>query len=318
VLRSNPSGPSKELYLVFKRISLLILTNLAVMAVLGVVLSVLERLGVFGPGFMQQYGRLLIIAGVFGFGGAFVSLLLSKTIAKWTTGAQVIAAPRNAAEAWLFDTVRRHAERVGIAMPEVAVYDAPEMNAFATGPSKNNSLVAVSTGLLSSMRREEVEAVLGHEVAHVANGDMVTLTLIQGVLNTFVIFFSRIIGGLVDSLLSRGEEREGPGIGYWISTIFAEIFLGILATLIVAWFSRRREFRADRGGAELAGTPSMVSALITLGRGQESHLPQSLQAFGIRGGSGGLWKLFASHPPIEQRVEALRQRGAASGKASFA
>jgi heat shock protein HtpX len=303
---------------VFKRITLLLVTNLAVMAVLGVVLAVLERLGVFGPGFMQNYGRLLIIAGVFGFGGAFVSLLLSKTIAKWTTGAKVIAAPRNAAEAWLFDTVRRHAERVSIAMPEVAIYDAPEMNAFATGPSKNNSLVAVSSGLLSSMRRDEVEAVLGHEVAHVANGDMVTLTLIQGVLNTFVIFFSRIIGGLVDSLLSRGEEREGPGIGYWISTIFAEIFLGVLATLIVAWFSRRREFRADRGGAELAGTQSMVSALLRLGRGQESHLPQSLQAFGIRGGSAGLWRLFSSHPPIEERVEALRQRGAASGKASFA
>jgi heat shock protein HtpX len=303
---------------VFKRITLLIVTNLAVMAVLSVVLQILERFGVFGGEFMAANGRLLIMAALFGFGGAFVSLLLSKTIAKWTTGAKVIDAPRNATEAWLFDTVRRHATRVGIAMPQIAVYDAPEMNAFATGPSKNNSLVAVSSGLLTSMRRDEVEAVLGHEVAHVANGDMVTLTLIQGVLNTFVIFFSRIIGRLVDGLLSGGREEEnrGPGIGYWVTTIVAELFLGVLASLIVAWFSRRREFRADRGGAELAGTPAMISALQRLGRGQESNLPQSLQAFGIRGGSSGLWRLFSSHPPIEERVTVLR--GSVSGKPSLA
>lgn len=303
---------------VFKRITLLILTNLAVMAVLGVVLRVLESAGVFGEGFMQQYGQLLVTAAIFGFGGAFISLLLSKTIAKWTTGAQVIDAPRNATEAWLFDTVRRQADRVGIKMPEIAIYDAPEMNAFATGPSKNNSLVAVSTGLLQNMRREEVEAVLGHEVAHVANGDMVTLTLIQGVLNTFVIFISRIIGRLVDGLLSRGEEENrGPGIGYWVTSIVAEICLGLVASMIVAWFSRRREFRADRGGAELAGTQAMVAALQRLSRGPESALPQSLQAFGIRSGGGGLWSLFHSHPPIEDRIRALREGAAASGQASY-
>jgi heat shock protein HtpX len=268
---------------------------------------------------MAQNGPLLVMAGLFGFGGAFISLLLSKTIAKWTTGAQVIDRPRNAVEAWLFDTVSRHAARMGIAMPEIAIYDAPEMNAFATGPSRNNSLVAVSSGLLQSMSREEVDAVLGHEVAHVANGDMVTLTLIQGVLNTFVIFFSRIIARVVDGFLSRGEGDGRPGIGYWITTFVAQIFLGFLASMIVAWFSRRREFRADRGGADLAGTPAMVSALRRLGRGRESHLPEALQAFGIRGGvAGGLRRLFSSHPPIEERIRALSAQSAATSKASYA
>ena len=299
----------------FKRIALLIVTNLAIMVVLGVVLTVLQATGILSPDFMRSHGGLLVMAVLFGFGGAFISLLLSKTIAKWTTGAKVIDAPRNATESWLFDTVRRHADRVGITMPEVAIYDAPDMNAFATGPSRNNSLVAVSTGLLENMRREEVDAVLGHEVAHVANGDMVTLTLIQGVLNTFVIFFSRIIGGLIDRVLSRGEEDEGPGIGYFVSTMVAQIFLGVLASLIVAWFSRRREFRADRGGAELAGTAAMVAALQRLGRSEPSHLPQAMQAFGI---NGGLASWFSSHPPIEQRVKALREQGGAAQKASFA
>jgi heat shock protein HtpX len=298
---------------VFKRITLFLLTNFAILLVLQVVLRVLEHFGVFGTdGLLRSHGPLMVMALLFGFGGSFISLFMSKAIAKWTTGAKVIEQPRNEAEAWLVETVRQHATRAGIGMPEVAIYDAPDMNAFATGPSKNNSLVAVSTGLLQGMRRDEVSAVLGHEVAHVANGDMVTLTLIQGVLNTFVIFFSRIIGGMIDKVLSRGEEEErGPGIGYWVATFAAEIVLGILATLIVAWFSRRREFRADRGGADLAGTPAMVNALRRLGAGEPSHLPQSMQAFGISGGGGGLMALFRSHPPIDERVRALQDAGAA-------
>jgi heat shock protein HtpX len=293
---------------VFKRIGLLIATNFAILAVLSVVLKVLEGLGVFGEaGVWQQYGPLLVMAGMFGFGGAFISLFISKWVAKWTTGAQVISSPRNADEAWLLETVRRQAERVGIKMPEVAVYDAPEMNAFATGPSRNNSLVAVSTGLLRSMRREEVEAVLGHEVAHVANGDMVTLTLIQGVLNTFVIFLSRVVGNIVDGFLRRDEESSGPGIGYWITVIVAEIAFGILAHIIVAWFSRRREFRADAGGASLAGTPAMMNALRRLGRNSESTLPESVAAFGISG-RRRISALFSSHPPIEERIARLQER----------
>ncbi len=293
----------------FKRITLFLVTNLAVLLVLSVVLKVLEHFGVFGPGFMRAYGPLMVMAAVMGFGGSFISLFLSKTIAKWTTGAQVIEAPRNDSEAWLLDTVRRQAERAGIGMPEVAVYDSPDMNAFATGATKNSSLVAVSTGLLQGMRREEVEAVLGHEISHVANGDMVTLTLIQGVLNTFVIFFARIIGGLIDSVLSRGdEERRGSGIGYWVTVMFTELVLGILASIIVAWFSRRREFRADSGGADLAGTRAMVSALQRLGRGREpEQLPESLRAFGIRG--GGVLSLLSTHPPLEERIRVLNERG---------
>jgi heat shock protein HtpX len=251
---------------VFKRLGLLIVTNFAILMVLSVVLKTLEALGVFGDGGLwTSYGPLLVMATLFGFGGAFVSLFISKWVAKWTTRAQVLERPRTADEAWLLETVRRHADAAGIAMPEVAVYDAPEMNAFATGPSRNNSLVAVSTGLLRSMRREEVEAVLGHEVAHVANGDMVTLTLIQGVLNTFVIFLSRVIGGLVDGFLNRDGQRSGPGIGYWVTVIVMEIALGIGAHVIVAWFSRRREFRADAGGASLAGPGAMINALKRLG-----------------------------------------------------
>jgi heat shock protein HtpX len=294
---------------VFKRIGLLLATNLAILLVLSVVLKVLEGFGVFGTeGLVHKYGPLLVMAAVFGFGGAFISLAISKWVAKWTTGAKVIASPRNATEAWLLSTVRQHAERAGIAMPEVAIYDAPEMNAFATGPSRNNSLVAVSTGLLNSMEKREVEAVLGHEIAHVANGDMVTLTLIQGVLNTFVIFFARVIGGLVDSFLrGRDEERSGPGIGYWISVMVAEVVLGVAAHLVVAWFSRRREYRADQGGASLAGTQAMVNALRRLGRNQDSSLPAAVKSFGISGKRSTLSTLFASHPPIEDRIRVLEQ-----------
>jgi heat shock protein HtpX len=297
-----------------KRFGLLIVTNLAILFVLNIVLTILQRAGVFGGSEVwSAYGPLMVMAAAFGFGGAFISLFISKWMAKWTTGAKVIDTPRNEAEAWLLETVRRQAQQAGIKTPEVAVYDAPELNAFATGPSKNNSLVAVSTGLLRGMERKEVEAVLGHEVSHVANGDMVTLTLIQGVLNTFVIFFSRIIGGLVDSALRRDEEERGPGIGYWVATIAAEIVLGILATLIVAWFSRRREYRADRGGAALAGSGNMIAALRRLGGDEQSTLPQSVAAFGINGAGGGLAGLFRSHPPIAERIEALKnqQQGAA-------
>ena len=293
-----------------KRFGLLIVTNLAILFVLNIVLLVLERAGVFkGSEVWSSYGPLMVMAAMFGFGGAFISLLISKWMAKWTTGAQVIESPRNSTEAWLLETVRRQAQQAGIGMPEVAVYDAPEMNAFATGPSRNNALVAVSTGLLHQMDRNEVEAVLGHEVSHIANGDMVTLTLIQGVLNTFVIFFSRIIGGLVDSALRGRDERGGRGIGYWVATIAAEILLGILASLIVAWFSRRREYRADRGGATLSGTNNMISALRRLGANEESQLPQSMAAFGINGArGGGLAAFFRSHPPIAERIAALKNQ----------
>jgi heat shock protein HtpX len=292
----------------FKRIVLFVVTNLAILVVLNIVLVILEQAGVFGQsGLARQYGPLMVMSALFGFGGAFISLLLSKWIAKWTTGAQVIESPRNASEAWLLETVRRQAQVAGIGTPEVAVYDAPEMNAFATGATKNSSLVAVSTGLLRQMERPELEAVLGHEMSHIANGDMVTLTLIQGVLNTFVIFFSRIIGGIIDSALRTRGDR-GRGFGYYIAVFASEIVLGILATLIVMWFSRRREFRADRGGATLAGSRSMVNALKRLSRNEESSLPESLAAFGVSG-RGGLIGLLRSHPPIEDRIRALEAAG---------
>lgn len=292
-----------------KRVVLFVMTNLAVMVVLGVVVNVLGL-----NRFITQSGlNLPVLFGfalVFGMGGSFISLLASKWIAKMSTGAQVIDQPRNAAEQWLVETVRRQAAQAGIGMPEVAIFQAPEPNAFATGASRNNALVAVSTGLLQSMDRDEIEAVLGHEVSHVANGDMVTLTLIQGVVNTFVIFLARIIGFFVDRALagnSEGEER-GPGIGYWISSMIAEIFLGILASIIVMWFSRQREFRADAGGASLAGRQKMIDALEKLRRAsQPSHLPAEMSAFGIRGG-GGLSRLFMTHPPLEERIAALRKQ----------
>ena len=290
---------------VLKRVGLLIVTNLAIVTVLSVVLGVLEASGVFGEaGLMRQYGPLLVMASVLGFGGAFVSLAMSKQIAKWTTGAKVIVTPNTPTERWLVETVARFADKAGIATPEVAVYDAPDLNAFATGPSRNNALVAVSTGLLRGMQREEAEAVLGHEVAHIANGDMVTLTLIQGVLNTFVIFLSRIIGGIVDSLLRGRDERGGGGIGYFIAVLVSQVLLGIGASVIVAWFSRRREFRADAGGAALAGKAAMIAALERLGRGEGSALPESVEAFGINGGK--LTSLLSTHPPLEARIAALR------------
>jgi heat shock protein HtpX len=294
---------------VFKRISLFILTNIAILVAINVVLMLLRAFGIFDAvGTFGSYGPLLLMSAVVGFSGSVISLLISKWMAKWSTGAKVIESPRSEAERWLVDTVARHANRAGIKMPEVAIYDSPDMNAFATGPSRNNSLVAVSTGLLQQMRRDELDAVLGHEIAHVANGDMVTLTLIQGVLNTFVFFFSRIIGGLVDSMLrGRDEESHGPGMGYWIATIAAEIGLGLLAMLIVQWFSRRREFRADEGGASLAGRGNMVNALRRLSGSQESNLPESMAAFGITPRrSGGVLSLFSSHPPIEERIARLQ------------
>jgi heat shock protein HtpX len=292
---------------VFKRIALFVVTNLAIMFVLNIVLLALEHAGVFGEsGLSRQYGPLMVMSVMFGMGGSFISLLISKWMAKRAMGVQVIESPRNSTEAWLVETVRRQSQAAGIGMPEVGIYDGPEMNAFATGASKNSSLVAVSSGLLQQMDRKEVEAVLGHEVSHIANGDMVTLTLIQGVLNTFVIFFSRILGGLIDSALRSRDDRGGRGIGYFVAVMACELVLGILATIIVAWFSRRREFRADQGGASLEGKQAMASALRRLGRNEESSLPESLAAFGVSGGGGGvLGRLFRTHPPIEERIRAL-------------
>ena len=286
-----------------KRIILFVATNLAIVLVLGIVASLLgvnRYLTANG----LNLGALLGFALIMGFGGAFISLLLSKPIAKWSAGVQLITEPRNADEAWIVDTVRRFADKAGIGMPEVGVFEG-EPNAFATGAFKNNALVAVSTGLLQGMTREEVEAVIGHEVAHIANGDMVTMTLIQGVMNTFVVFLSRVIGYAVDSFLRRNDsENTGPGIGYWVTTIVLDIVLGFLAAIIVAWFSRQREFRADRGAADLMGRKQpMVNALARLGGMVPGQLPQGLQALGITSGVG---KLFSTHPPIEERIAALQ------------
>jgi heat shock protein HtpX len=294
-----------------KRVLLFVLTNLAVLVVLGIVVNVLG-VGQFISRSGIDLSSLFVFAAVFGMGGSFISLAISKWIAKRSTGAQVIEQPRSPTEQWLVQTVRTQANRAGIGMPEVAIYEAPEPNAFATGASRNNALVAVSTGLLQSMNEDEVEAVLGHEISHVANGDMVTLTLIQGVLNTFVIFFARIVGFVVDRALSSSNEEEyqGPGIGFWITSMIAEIIFGILASVIVMWFSRQREFRADSGGAQLAGRQKMIAALERLRRiAEPSHLPSEMAAFGINGGLGdGLKKLFMSHPPLEERIAALRAR----------
>jgi heat shock protein HtpX len=247
---------------------------------------------------------LLIFSAVFGMGGSFISLAMSKWTARRMTGAQVISQPRNEAEAWLVELVSRQAQAAGIGMPEVAIYDAPDMNAFATGMSRNKALVAVSTGLLRSMRRDEVEAVLGHEITHVANGDMVTLALIQGVVNTFVIFLSRVIGHVVDRVVFKVERGHGPA--FWITTIVAQVVLGILASVIVMWFSRQREFRADAGGANLAGRQKMIDALKRLqtASGQEP-LPDQLAAFGISGRVDGIKRLFMTHPPLSERIAAL-------------
>ena len=286
-----------------KRIALFLLTNIAVVAVLGVVASLLgvnRYLTANG----LNLGALLGFAFIMGFGGAIISLLISKPMAKWTSGVQIINEPRNADEAWIVDTVRRFADKAGIGMPEVGIYEG-EANAFATGAFKNSALVAVSTGLLEGMTREEVEAVIGHEVAHVANGDMVTMTLIQGVMNTFVVFLSRVIGYAVDSFLRKNDENNsGPGIGYMITTLVLDVLLGFVASMIVAWFSRQREFRADAGAAQLMGNRQpMVNALARLGGMVPGQLPQSVQAMGITGNIG---KLFSSHPPIEERIAALQ------------
>ncbi len=290
-----------------KRIVLFLATNLAIVLVLSISLrllgveSILDQQGVG-----LDLNALLIFALVFGFGGSFISLAISKWTAKRMTGAQVIETPQNQTEVWLVETVRRQAEAAGIGMPEVAIYDAPEINAFATGASRNNALVAVSTGLLRNMNTDEAEAVLAHEVSHIANGDMVTLALIQGVVNTFVIFLSRVIGNLVDRVVFKNEQGHGPA--FWITTIIAELVLGILASIIVMWFSRQREFRADAGGARLAGREKMIAALERLRQNAGPvTLPDQLTAFGIAGGIGdGLKRLFMSHPPLEERIQALR------------
>ncbi|MXR36900.1 protease HtpX [Craterilacuibacter sinensis] len=291
-----------------KRVFLLIATNIAVMLVLSVAAQLLG-LNRFMTGNGLNLTTLLGFSALMGFGGAFISLAMSKTIAKWSTRAQVITQPANETERWLVGKVASLADRAGIAMPEVAIYEGAP-NAFATGATKNSSLVAVSTGLLSSMTHEEVEAVLAHEVAHIANGDMVTLTLIQGVVNTFVFFLARVVGYLVDSFLRKNdEESSGTGIGYFITVIVCEIVFGILASVIVAWFSRQREFRADAGAARLMGSPApMAAALRRLGGIEPGALPQNMAASGIAGGGGGLMAMFASHPSIEARLAALGAR----------
>ena len=287
-----------------KRIALFLLTNVAVVVVLGIVANLLG-VNRFLTANGLNLGALLGFAFIMGMGGAFISLLMSKPMAKMSMGVKIINEPQNADEAWIVNTVRNFADKAGIAMPEVGIYEG-EPNAFATGAFKNSSLVAVSTGLLHGMTREEVEAVIGHEVAHVANGDMVTMALIQGVMNTFVVFLSRVIGYAVDSFLRRGDDQQnsGPGIGYMISTVVLDILFGVLASIIVAWFSRQREFRADAGAAQLMGRKQpMVNALYRLGGMHPGALPQNMQAMGITGGIG---KLFSSHPPIEERVAALQ------------
>ena len=286
-----------------KRIILFVLTNLAVVLVLGVVASLL---GV--NRFLTSNGldltALLGFALIMGFGGAFISLLISKPVAKWSSGVQVIAQPSNADEKWLVDTVQKLADKSGIGMPEVGIFEG-DPNAFATGAFKNSALVAVSTGLLQNMNHDEIEAVLAHEVAHIANGDMVTMALIQGVMNTFVVFLSRVVGYAVDSFLRKNDsENTGPGMGYWITTIVLDIVLGFAAAIVVAWFSRQREFRADAGAAELMGRKQpMMNALARLGGLHTAELPKSMAAMGIAGGIG---QLFSTHPPIEERIEALK------------
>jgi heat shock protein HtpX len=288
-----------------KRIFLFLVTNLAVVALLSLVIFIIER--VFGVRLAGGgTGGLLVFAAVMGFGGALISLALSKWTAKRMMGVQVITAPQTEAERWLVSTVKRLADQAHVGMPEVGVFDAAEMNAFATGARRNAALVAVSSGLLRNMSRPQIEAVLGHEMSHVANGDMVTLALLQGVLNTFVIFLARIIGSIIDRALFK-NEREESGIGFFLTTMVAQIVLGILASMIVSWYSRRREFRADRGGADLAGTGSMISALEALKRSHGEPMPPQMQAFGINTGStSGFMRLFMSHPPLDERIAALQ------------
>jgi heat shock protein HtpX len=288
-----------------KRILLFLATNLAIVVLLGIVLRLLGVESILDEsGTGLNLGALLIFAAVFGFAGSFISLAISKWSAKRMMGVRVITQPANTAESWLVNTVRNQAQQAGIGMPEVGVFDSPEPNAFATGARRDAALVAVSTGLLQSMSQQEVEAVLAHEVSHVANGDMVTLALIQGVVNTFVIFLARVIGHTVDRVVFRNEDGHGPA--FWITTIVAELVLGLLATIIVMWFSRQREFRADAGGARLAGRQHMIGALERLRQRHAGPLPDKMAAFGIAGGGGaGIKRLFMSHPPLEERIAAL-------------
>ncbi|MFQ5470429.1 MAG: protease HtpX [Gammaproteobacteria bacterium] len=289
-----------------KRVFLFLATNIAILIVLSISLRLLGF-----EGFLDQQGvdlnlnSVLLFAAVFGMGGSFISLAMSKWTAKRFTGARVIEQATNESESWLVETVKRQSQQAGIGMPEIAIYDAPDVNAFATGMSRNNALVAVSTGLMQRMSRDEVEAVLAHEVSHVANGDMITLALIQGVINTFVIFLSRVIGHVVDRVVFKTERGHGPA--FWITAIIAEIVLAVLASIIVMWFSRQREFRADSGGANLAGRGKMIAALQRLQQTvDQPHLPDQLAAFGISGGIGhGMKRLFMSHPPLEERIAAL-------------
>jgi heat shock protein HtpX len=287
-----------------KRIFLLILTNLAIMLVISIVAQVTG----LNAWLVRQGGSLeslLVLSAFFGFSGSFISLAISKWLAIRAMGVQLIQQPTSPTEQRLVETVRRLATQAGVGMPQVGVFDSPQPNAFATGPRRDNALVAVSTGLLSSMNRDQVEAVLGHEITHVANGDMVTLTLIQGVVNTFVFFLSRIIGNIVDRSVSR--DSDGEGMAYFVTVIVSQLVLGILATIIVMWFSRRREFRADAGGAALAGRERMIGALQSLQRAHDEPLPSHMSAFGISGGEGRSWtRLFMSHPPLEERIAALR------------
>ena len=287
-----------------KRVALLIATNLGVMLVLSLTASLLG-VNRFLTSNGLNLSSLLVFAMIMGFGGSFISLMMSKTMAKWSTGAQIIDTPQNEAEAWIVSVVARHAHNAGIAMPEVAVYDGPA-NAFATGPSRDNSLVAVSTGLLQSMTREEVEAVIAHEVAHVANGDMVTLTLIQGVVNTFVIFLARVVGYVVDGMFRRDNEQSGPGMAYMVTVMVCEIAFGIVASMIVMYYSREREFRADAGAAKLVGAPKMIAALERLKGNGTSTLPKEMNAMGIAGGEKD--SLLSTHPTLDNRIAALQQQ----------
>jgi heat shock protein HtpX len=286
-----------------KRILLFVLTNVLVVAVLGIVASLLG-VNRYLTGSGLNLTALMGYALVMGFGGAIISLLISKPMAKWTSGVRIINQPANQDEAWIVETVRKLADKAQIGMPEVGIFEGAP-NAFATGAFKNSALVAVSTGLLQGMTHEEIEAVIGHEVAHIANGDMVTMTLIQGVMNTFVVFLSRVISYAIDSFLRKGNDNSGPGIGYMISTVVLDIVLGFAAAMVVAWFSRHREFRADAGSAQLLGRKQpMINALARLGGMVPGELPKSVAAFGIAGGIG---KLFSTHPPMEERIAALQQ-----------
>ncbi len=290
-----------------KRVFLFVATNIAILLVLGIVLQLLgvDRI-LDEQGVGINFQALLIMSAVIGMGGSFISLAMSKWMALKMTGARIIDQPRNSAESWLLSTVERQARQAGIGMPQVGIYDSASMNAFATGMNKNNALVVVNTGLLNGMSQDEVEAVLGHEVSHIANGDMVTLTLIQGVVNTFVFFLARVIGVLVDRAVFKVERGHGPG--YIITVIVAQLVLGVLASIIVFWFSRQREFRADAGGAHLAGRSKMINALARLGGSKSEPLPEQLAAFGISGGIGKqMSRLFMTHPPIEERIAALQQ-----------